>query len=133
MPFKSLLDVSFIPGEEKVKLNSPLKYIIPDNFPEKELRGLEINAPPGFINDLASIPQLAQVLFSKIGFHRRAAGIHDWLYFTGKYDKKTADLIFLFAMKEDNVNIFKRRTMYWAVKYGGYFAWRGHRKKEAKR
>lgn len=130
MPFDKLLNVTFVAGEEKVELNEPLTYKIPDTFPLHALRGIEIIAPEGFVSDLASIPKIAQSVFSKLGKHRRAAVIHDELYHSGTYKKSVADLIFLYAMKDDGVNIVKRRFMYWAVKYGGFLAWRGHRKAE---
>ena len=130
MPFTTKLKVTFIEGTKKAKLDKPLRYIIPDTFPMSALRGLEIIAPTDFPSDFASIPQLLQFGFSKIGLHRRAAVIHDRLYDTGFYSKKVADLIFLFAMKDDNVNIIKRRLMYIAVKYFGMLSWRKHRKRD---
>ena len=131
MPFTNdELDVSFVYGEEKVELDTPLVYIIPENFSYPALRALSVIAPEGFVSDLASIPKVAQVIFSKLGKHRRAAVIHDHLYYTGHYTKQISDLIFLYAMKDDSVNIIKRRLMYHAVKYGGYFAWKNHRKRD---
>ena len=133
MPFKTMTDglnVKFIPGTKTCKLNADLIYQIPDDFPRHSERGLDVIAHKGFISDLASIPQAAQVAISKVGLHRKAAVIHDRLYCTGFYKKNVADLIFLYAMKEDRVGFVKRRLMYGAVKYGGYFAWRGHRKRE---
>ena len=130
MPFIDELEAKLVPGEEKIELEAPLVYVIPDTFPLHAIRNLQVIAPKGFISDLASIPKIFQNIFSKLGKNRRPAIIHDELYHTGHYSKKYADLIFLYAMKDDCVNIFKRRTMYWAVKYGGFVAWRGHRKRE---
>ena len=130
MPFMTKLKVTFIEGTKKVMLDEPLIYMIPDKFPVSALRGLMVIAPIGFPSDLASIPQLLQFGFSKIGTHRRAAVTHDRLYDTAQYSKKIADLIFLYAMKDDNVNRIKRRLMYWAVKYGGTLSWLRHRKRD---
>ena len=131
MPFLTEENFKLVPGSEKVILQSPLKYQIPDNFPVKELRGVVITADTGFISDLASIPRLFLNVIKKLGKHRMAAVIHDKGYVDpGELAKWIWDLIFLYAMIETGVIMIKSQTMYRAVKYGGYFAWRSHRKQD---
>ena len=135
MPFLTEENFKLIPGKEAVILQSDLVYKIPDNFPVKEYRGLIVRAKRGFISDLASFPKIILGmlfgLFRKLGKHRKPAVIHDWGYDTpGEWPKWIWDLIFLYAMIEEMVHWFKRKSMYWAVKYGGTLSWRRHRKRD---
>ncbi len=139
MPFLTKEKFELVPGTEKIRVMSDLVYQIPDNFPVKEYRGLQVRVKGdpenGFISDLASFPKIILGmlfgLFRKLGKHRKPAVIHDWGYDTpGNWPKWIWDLIFLYAMIETLVHWFKRRTMYWAVKYGGYLSWRKHRKRD---
>lgn len=89
-----------------------------------------ITAPTGFINDLASIPRVLQSLIPKVGKHRGAAVIHDWLYYRRgeiheglKITRKQCDLIFLEAMKTADVWWLRRQAMYRAVRAGGWVFW----------
>lgn len=90
-----------------------------------------IVAQKGFDNDLASIPRIATPIIRKNGKHRRAAVIHDKIYFDkGKgfiagreLTRKEADLIFLEALKVCEVSWWKRSTMYRAVRMGGWVYW----------
>lgn len=87
---------------------------------------LEITVRQNFITDLASIPQLAQFLISKVGRHRLGAIIHDGLYReAGKHPvtRSQADSIFLEAMKAANVPLWRRSLMYSAVRAGGWVTW----------
>ncbi|MCK5616541.1 DUF1353 domain-containing protein [Candidatus Pacearchaeota archaeon] len=135
MPFITEEDFKLVKGAELVKLQSDLKYKIPDDFPEKELRGVVVTAKKGRISDLASFPRLVLGIllgiYRKLGKHRKSAVIHDKGYDDpGKWSKAIWDLIFLYAMRDDEVKWFKRKSMYYAVKFGGGPSWRKHRKRD---
>lgn len=88
-----------------------------------------ISVPRGFICDLASIPRIFQVLIPVNDKHRQAATLHDWLYYKkgiiGQYcyNRAQCDQMFLQAMAETGVSRWKRYSMFFAVRIGGYLAW----------
>lgn len=107
-----------------------VRYAYKTNIFDPE-KYITITAPRGFINDLASIPRLFQSLIPKVGRHRGAAVIHDWLYYKrGQYSlrrkltRKQCDQVFLDGMKTANVWWLRRWTMYQAVRAGGWVYWR---------
>lgn len=108
--FLSDLDVRVI--VQGYRLLSPLRYY-------SAVLGREIVVPDGFVTDFASIPRIGRILISGHGNDRWAAVIHDYLY-SEKFDRKMADAIFLEALEAKNVNVFKRRVMYRAVRTGGW-------------
>lgn len=102
-------------GRDGWQLELPLVY-------EAE-SGETIVVPPGFLTDLASIPQLAQAIYPVNDKHRRAAVVHDYLYTIQDRSRAAADLIFLEAMAACDVRWSQRRVMYRAVRLGGWVAW----------
>jgi len=79
---------------------------------------VRVVVPVGFKTDLASIPRVPflRSMFMVNGLHRAAAIIHDYLCRLGMgFSRKTADKIFLEAMKVSKVPRLRRRLMYWAV------------------
>ena len=86
-----------------------------------------IKVPSGFICDFASTPWLFQRVFPKMGtLSDKPAVLHDWLYVTELFDRKTCDEIFLKAMKERGVSSWKAYSMYYAVRAGGWYVWNKH-------
>lgn len=79
-----------------------------------------IIVPDGFITDLASIPKVFRGVFDQNGASRRSAVLHDWLYCSQICSRRTADYLFLCAMKADGVGFVTRRLMYTAVRAGGW-------------
>jgi len=79
-----------------------------------------VTVPIGFKTDFASIPRIARVLINRNGKSREAAVVHDYLYKRHIYSRKIADHIFLEAMQDSDVNVFVRRSMYMAVRAGGW-------------
>ena len=76
----------------------------------------------GFYSDLASIPQWATAFIPKLGYHVRAAVVHDWTYRIVGHEKLSraqSDLLFLHGMTSDGVRPFRRNIMYRAVRAGG--------------
>jgi len=89
---------------------------------------LKVTAKAGMLYDMASIPKMFwRVIGSPyIGKYRRAATLHDALYTSQglkKLNKKQVDKLFLEMMKVEGVSLWKRQTMYWAVRLGGKSAW----------
>lgn len=102
----------------KFELISDYNYIIENR---------KIKVPKGFVTDFASVPRILYVFILPYGKHSSASLIHDWLYSKEcniKTTRKEADRIFLKILKEDSVNIFKRRSMYFAVRLFGWICFR---------
>lgn len=102
-----------LPKEGKIELTQEYHYT--DN------RGNLHVIPKGFKSDGASIPQwlwtVAGTPFAPNVI--RAAVVHDYLY-SIKYDRKLADRIFHDILKEDGVNVVKRRAYKTGVNLFGW-------------
>ena len=87
---------------------------------------------PPFIYDGASIPGIFWTLIGSpfTGNYSRAAFVHDVLYATELFDRKTCDWIFLELMQQYGCNWLKRNIIWSAVKTFGWFVWNNHDKKE---
>jgi hypothetical protein len=83
-----------------------------------------ITVNKGFDYDLASVPSIFQSIISKVGVYDCAATIHDWLYSSHALPRKESDKLFLQAMKEAGVSFMTRYSMYFAVSWFGYFAYK---------
>lgn len=81
--------------------------------------GKTVVIPAGFTFDFASIPRILRPLIPKEGYHRYAALVHDWLYYSHEVDRETADLLFREAMGVLKTPQWKRNTMYRGVKWFG--------------
>lgn len=88
----------------------------------------KITVPAGFITDFASIPPWAWIVATKLGPWNRPAILHDYLYFSAIFDRKTADLLFLAAMRDRRVVRWRRKLMYIAVRIGGWPSWKRYRR-----
>ena len=111
------------------------KYKIDDN---------EYVIPKGFQFDGASIPKFLRTFFSPVGVLLIGGLVHDYMY---KYsalksvqakgalllvDQKKADQIFRDINIEVNGFYFMNYLAYWSLRIGGFVAWNGHRKRNAK-
>lgn len=85
-----------------------------------------VNVPPKFMTDFASVPAPFRGLVSKWGKHGNATVIHDYLYWTQERSRDEADRIFLNGMKVFGVSAWRVFLIYWAVRLGGWSAWRGN-------
>ena len=83
-----------------------------------------IKVPAGFITDFASIPKIFHSFIKDKDKYNKAAVVHDWLYSCKIYDRKTADKIFLEAMKVLGIHPIKRYIFYWAVRLFGWTRWK---------
>lgn len=76
----------------------------------------KVIVPRGFETDLASIPRIFTPLIPKNGYHRAPAIVHDFLCRQEICYRPTADKVFLEAMEVSNVAVWRRYTMYFAVR-----------------
>ena len=120
--FKTPLDIRVI-GSQTFEVDTPLVY-------EREGQIIQVN--PKFDFDGASIPQaLWGIVGSPMtGGYQRAACLHDALYASEYFDRKTCDDIFLEAMESEGVGYMKRYAMYYAVRSFGWAVWKNHNKDE---
>ena len=108
------------------------------------LNGIEYVIPKGFTFDGASIPKFLRTFFSPVGVLLMGGLVHDYMY---KYaackpadkkgqlllvDQKRADEIFRDINIEVNGFYFMNYLAYWSLRLGGFVAWNGHRKRNAK-
>ncbi|NEX92629.1 DUF1353 domain-containing protein [Caulobacter sp. 17J65-9] len=85
--------------------------------------------PPGYVTDLASVPDAVQPLVPTFGSYAEASVLHDWLYavrFAG--GRKQADRVMLFAMRDfrnesARTNPYQAWLIYKAVRL---FGWRAY-------
>src|SRR5210317_1280830 len=108
------------------------------------INGAEYVIPKGFQFDGASIPKFLRTFFSPVGVLLMGGLVHDYMY---KYtackpstakgsllivDQKKADEIF----RDINIIVNGFYSMnylaYWSLRIGGFVAWNGHRKRDAK-
>ena len=106
--------------------------------------GNEYIVPAGFQFDGASIPKFLRTFFSPVGVLLVGGLVHDYMY---KYacmkrtdkkstllivDQKKADEIFRDICIEVNGFYTMNYLAYWSLRIGGFVAWNGHRKRNAK-
>ena len=106
--------------------------------------GKDYVIPAGFTFDGASIPKFMRTFFSPVGVLLVGGLVHDYAYkyktlllknkkdTMGELNQKRADEIF----RDININVNGFYTMnylaYWSLRLGGFVAWNGHRKRNAK-
>lgn len=89
-----------------------------------------VTVPKGFETDFASVPRILWSIFPPDGTYTQAAVLHDYLYYSGIFNRKKCDGIFLEAMEVLNVPWWKRKLMYRAVRIFGRFGWDDRREEE---
>ena len=106
--------------------------------------GTEYVIPAGFQFDGASIPKFLRTFFSPVGVLLMGGLVHDYAYkyktllevnkkkTRGELTQKRADEIF----RDINIIVNGFYSMnylaYWSLRIGGFVAWNGHRKRNAK-
>lgn len=94
-----------------------------------------VTVPSGFMTDFASIPWLFRWWQTGgVGPQRIAAYFHDYLYSSqDSVSRRKSDQIFRQVMADvDNDTwraAFRRNAMYYALRVGGWLAWRSGQKK----
>jgi len=100
--------------------------------------------PEGFQFDGASIPKFLRSFFSPVGVLLVGGLVHDYAYkyktllkknkkdTMGELTQKRADEIFRDINIIVNGFYTMNRLAYWSLRIGGFVAWNGHRKRNAK-
>ena len=125
-------------------LLSTRNWVITKDWKYK-INDAEYVIPAGFQFDGASIPKFLRTFFSPVGVLLIGGLVHDYMY---KYsackpaDKKRGSLLLVDQKKADqifrDINIevngfyFMNYLAYWSLRLGGFVAWNGHRKRNAK-
>jgi len=108
-----------------------------------KIDGVEYVIPKGFQFDGASIPKFLHTWLSPTGVLLMGGLVHDYAYkyetlkkkgkgTMGVLTQKDADVIFRDINIEINGFHFLNYLAYWALRIGGFVAWNGHRKVNAK-
>ena len=111
---------------------------------EYEINNQKFVIPAGFKFDGASIPKFLHPFFSPVGVLLMGGLVHDYAYkyqtllmknkkdTLGVISQKRADEIF----RDININVngfyLMNYLAYWSLRVGGFVAWNGHRKRNAK-
>lgn len=83
-----------------------------------------VHVPKGFTTDFASVPRLFWIILPPDGKYTQSAVLHDFGYFSQKRSRKEVDRMFLESMKVLGVPLWKRQTMYRAVRSFGWIPWK---------
>jgi hypothetical protein len=94
--------------------------------PDQDRKFERVEAPIGFVTDFASIPRAFWSLLRPDGDYAFAAVIHDYLYWIQNWPREIADQIFLFAMRDLQIDPVVATTIYDAVRVFGGPAWEGN-------
>ncbi len=109
-----------------------------------ELNGTKFVIPADFKFDGASIPKFLHPFISPVGVLLIGGLIHDYGYkyatllaegkksTIGVKDQKWMDQVFRDINIEINGFYFLNYLAYWSLRLGGFLAWNGHRKRNAK-
>ena len=98
-------------GRQLFRLIRDFDFLI-DAFPGVEC---SVTVPQGYVTDFASVPRFFWRVFPPTGKYTRSAVVHDYLCDI-RIDQPLADAIFLAAMKQDGVKLWRRTTIYYAVR-----------------
>tara|TARA_Y100001937_G_scaffold48036_1_gene67111 strand:+ start:1094 stop:1684 length:591 start_codon:yes stop_codon:yes gene_type:complete len=118
-------------------------WILTDDW-KYNIDGTEYVIPKGFQFDGASIPKFLRTFFSPVGVLLIGGLVHDYAYkyktllqankkdTMGDITQKRADEIFRDINIIVNGFYTMNRLAYWSLRLGGFVAWNGHRKRNAK-
>lgn len=87
------------------------------------IRPYDICVPAGYETDFASIPRPFQGVFSAVNDVAPAALAHDWCYSTEIFGRGTCDQIFYDALRANGVGWLRAKTLWSAVRIGGWTSW----------
>ncbi|MFN7141827.1 MAG: DUF1353 domain-containing protein [Limisphaerales bacterium] len=107
--------------------------------------GTIVTVQDGFIHDFNSIPWIARRVLPKVK-HGEAGNIHDWLYrFCGaitveidgeqtqvQWSREECDLRYREILEDTGATPFIVKSMFKAVRVGGWKSWREHAQRIAK-
>lgn len=113
--FKSELSVQYDVDDKRWVLKKPLEYETDD--------GWLVSVPEGYSTDLDSVPRIPVAYAWLKGRATKSAVVHDWLY-SERHPRKRADKIFMEAMKDEGISLWRRLPIYAAVRAFGWTAYR---------
>lgn len=88
-----------------------------------EESGLVHGVPPGFVNNLASRPPMAEFYIRKLGRTQRPAAIHDLFYVLRVKSKRWSDIQYFKASEADGVELHRNWVMRAVLTTLGWWAW----------
>lgn len=110
------------------------KYMLLNDLTVFIAPSLPIIACKGSMTDFASVPRFFHFFIDKDDNSIAIPAIaHDALYASEFVDRKVADTILLALMKYAKAPFITRNLVYMAVRIGGGFVWKGHKKEEVTR
>ena len=124
-------------------LLSTRNWVLTDDW-KYNIDGTEYVIPAGFQFDGASIPKFLRSFFSPVGVLLMGGLVHDYAYkyktllkenkkdTMGELTQKRADEIFRDINVIVNGFYVMNKLAYWSLRIGGFVAWNGHRKRNAK-
>jgi len=124
-------------------LLSTRNWVLTDDW-KYNIDGTEYVIPAGFQFDGASIPKFLRSFFSPVGVLLMGGLVHDYAYkyktllkenkkdTMGELTQKRADEIFRDINVLVNGFYVMNKLAYWSLRIGGFVAWNGHRKRNAK-
>lgn len=86
---------------------------------DSDLLGRVVVVPVGFSSDGASVPRFMWAIYPPFGAYLEAAVVHDYFCVSHSVDSVTAAKVFLEAMEACGVSKWRRRKMYFAVRWFG--------------
>ena len=108
------------------------------------INGVEYVIPAGFTFDGASIPKFLRTFFSPVGVLLIGGLVHDYMYKYAACKPSTEGAPLMLVNQKDSDRIFRdinievngfytmNHLAYWSLRLGGFVAWNGHRKRNAK-
>jgi hypothetical protein len=108
-------------NDEICILNSPIYW-----KPNQGTSLPSVEAPTGFVTDLASVPRPFFSIFRPDGRYAHAAVIHDYLYWTQATSKDVADQIFYQDMTDTGISPIQKNALYLAVSTFGEQSWKNN-------
>jgi hypothetical protein len=111
----------------KVELGNGKKWRLLERFivyTEQTGEKIWIEVEEGFETDFASIPKIFIPMLEWKDKFNKAAVVHDWLYHTKMFDRKTSDRVFLELMLTLGINKYKAYIFYYTVRLFGWLYWR---------
>ena len=111
------MNVEFLTPEPALKMIEGGEWRLHEPMVVK-IDGNTVVVPVGFQTDLATVPRFPGLFLIFGGKARRAAILHDYLYFTAQ-DRAYADRVFYEAMKHEEP-AWRRAIMWLGVRAGGW-------------
>lgn len=109
---KCVLEIADNEDDGKWIVHDPLIY-------QSDVAARIITVPAGFPTNLASVPRLPVVFLLTGSTSNEAAVVHDYLYSTGIVSREIADKVLEEASAVTGVPWWRRKLMYFGVRFGG--------------